>query len=252
MKPGLSVVLHDVAPATALLCRRLIDAVHEVAPLPMTLLAVPRYHHQDPDAGFDHWLGERLDAGDELALHGYTHWDDGEPDGWIDHLRRRVYTASEGEFSALSCAQATLRLAAGMRWFERNHWPLHGFVAPAWLLSEGSWKALRTMPLRYTCTLRELVPLQRGSEPLVSQSVVYSTRSAWRRALSRLWNPAVVATQRHRPLLRFELHPHDVEHATVRRSWQRLLARHLEAREPLTLAQATLAWQQRGRGSLAC
>lgn len=247
MAPSLSVVVHDVAPATWPLCRRLIAAVHEVAPLPLTLLAVPRYHHQEHDAGFDRCLTERLAGGDELALHGYTHWDDGEPRDWIDHFRRRVYTASEGEFSALSCAQATLRLAAGMRWFERHGWPLHGFVAPAWLMSAGTWSALRTLPLRYTCTLRQLVPLPH-SRPLTSQSLVYSTRSAWRRAMSRAWNPAVAVAQRHRPLLRFELHPHDVEHPAVRRSWQRLLAHHLAQRRPMTLAQAAETWAQQAPG----
>ena len=243
MPPGLSVVVHDVAPATWDLCRRLMDAVHEVAPVQMTLLAVPRYHRQPHDERFDAWLAERLQGGDELALHGYTHWDDGQPQGWLDHLRRRVYTAGEGEFCALSCAQAMLRLTAGMRWFEQNRWPLHGFVAPAWLMSPGTWSALRALPLRYTCTLRQLVPLPE-SEPLTSQSLVYSTRSAWRRAMSRAWNPAVAATQRHRPLLRFELHPHDVAHPAVRRSWQRLLARHLLRRQPLTLAQAARSWQE--------
>lgn len=245
MRPVLSVVVHDVAPVTWPLARRLMAAVQEVAPLPLTLLAVPRYHHHLPQADFEQWLGGRLAAGDELALHGYTHWDEGEPRGWTDRWRRRVYTAGEGEFSGLDSAQAGWRLAAGLRWFEQQGWPVQGFVAPAWLMSPGTWEALAAWPrLRYTCTLRQIVPLP-GGEPLVSQSLVYSTRAAWRRALSCAWNPAVALAQRRRPLLRFELHPHDVEHAAVRRSWQRLLERQLLQREPLTLAQAVQRWCER-------
>ena len=44
MKPSLAVVLHDVAPATQRACERTIAAIHQVAPIPITLLAVPRYH----------------------------------------------------------------------------------------------------------------------------------------------------------------------------------------------------------------
>ena len=235
MKPLLTVVLHDVAPATQRACERVIAAVHEVAPLPLTLLAVPRYHCQPTSGAFMAWLGQRHAQGDEIALHGYTHQDDGAPRNFVDHLRRRHYTRGEGEFADLSMTEAMRRITAGTRWFARQGIVPRGFVAPAWLMSTGTWEALRWTDLSYTCTLRRIVLLPDRRE-LVSQSVVYSTASAWRRQASLAWNSAVAAMLRHNPVLRLELHPQDADHAAIRRSWQRILEAQLARRRPSTLA----------------
>src|SRR5438132_2494877 len=102
-------------------------------------------------------------------------------------------------------------------------------------MSSGTWEALRWIDLTYTCTLRRVVLLPDRRE-LVSQSVVYSTASGWRRTASLAWNTTVAATLRTNPLLRLELHPHDADHAAIRRSWQRLLERGLARRRPGTLS----------------
>lgn len=243
MKPMLAVVLHDVAPATWSDCEKLQRCVQQVAPLPLTWLAVPRYHGLPPEPAFEEALDAARSRGHELALHGYTHWDPVPTRGWLDHARRRWYTAGEGEFAALGKEQAAQRLRAGRRWFERRRWPVAGFVAPAWLLSEGSRRALDASGFDYTCTLGALVDLRRRRS-LASQAIVYSTRSAWRRALSRPWNEAVAWHQRAAPLLRFELHPGDAEHESVRAAWMRLLERALSGRDALTLAQALARWRE--------
>jgi predicted deacetylase len=229
--------LHDVAPATRASCERVLGAIEAVRPgLPLTLLAVPRYHCAPGSPGFDAWLLDRHLGGDELALHGYTHLDEGEPRGFVDRLRRRHYTRGEGEFTDLSVIDATQRITAGIRWFARLGLVPRGFVAPAWLMSQGTWEALRWLDLRYTCTLRHLVVLP-DRRTLTSQSLVYSTSSAWRRQASLAWNKAVAAGLRGNPLLRLELHPHDADHAAIRRSWQQLLERHLDGRRPATLGE---------------
>ena len=234
MTPALAVVLHDVAPRTMPACEKLLRAVRDVAPLPVTLLAVPRYHGRPAGGSFAQWLLERRAAGDEIALHGYTHLDDGRPHGWLDHMRRRHYTRGEGEFAALPQSEAARRLAAGLQWLAGWGIVPSGVVAPAWLMSAGTWSALERLPLRYTCTLRRfvLLPQRRG---LISQPVVYSTASAWRRGASLGWAALVATLQRGQPLLRLELHPPDVEHAAICRSWQRILGDALEHRRPLTL-----------------
>jgi predicted deacetylase len=234
----LCVVLHDVAPPHRTRCEQMLRCLQGEAPdLPVTLLAVPRYHLHPPQAAFDLWLDGLCRSGHELALHGYTHRDDGVPTGWLDRLRRQTYTDGEGEFAALPRLDAALRLQEGMRWFARNGWPLHGFVAPAWLLSAGTWEALAASPLRYTCTLSRLVALP-GRPAWHSRSVVYSTRSAWRRLLSLAWNRWVAGRQRRQPLLRLELHPGDIEHPAIRASWLRILRQALRDRRAVTLSQA--------------
>ncbi len=241
MSGRVAIVLHDVAPATWPACERVLQCIAGIAPVPVTLLVVPRYHRNPPDLPTDDWLAW-LDAavarGDELALHGYTHLDEGKPQGVVDKLRRRFYTAGEGEFSSLSHTDAAWRLKAGMRWFQQHGWPLHGFVAPAWLMSAGTWAAIKELQFAYTCTLSTLVALPSGRS-LSSQSIVYSTRSGWRRALSVPWNAMVAARLRQAPLLRFELHPGDADYDAIRNSWMGLLKQALDdGRRAVTLDEA--------------
>ena len=230
-------VLHDVAPATLASCRRLLDALAAIGDVPVTLLAVPRYHGQPRDAAFERWLNERTENGDEVALHGYTHLDDRPPRGLVDYLRRRHYTRGEGEFSDLPYAEAKLRLAAGLKWLREIGIEPQGFVAPAWLLGEGGWRALREQPFAYTCTLRR-IHLLPGAARIDAQAQVYSNSAAWRRGLSVIWNSTLAARQRSQPLVRMELHPADMDHPRLARSWQRLTREQLRSRRPLTLAQA--------------
>jgi len=230
------VVLHDVAASTRSACMRTLAAIAEVADVPTTLLAVPRYHGETPTPELVDWLAARSRKGDELALHGWSHRDELAPAGALDGLRRRVYTRGEGEFWALSEREATRRIEAGVAWFRENGWPLAGFVAPAWLLGPGAWQALAIPRFEYTATLRELVHLP-GRRSVKSQSVVYSTSSAWRRQSSLLWNAAVSRLERGNPVLRLELHPRDADFAAVRRSWQKVLQRALRDRRAVTVAE---------------
>lgn len=235
----LTVTLHDVAPATLARCREWVAQIERVAPLPLTLLVVPHYGYEPSTPEFEHWLDERLGRGDELALHGLTHRDDGPPPRSLaDRLRRRVYTASEGEFAALDAADATQRMNAGRRWFDRRGWTPRGFVAPAWLLSDEAWVALRGQPFDYTCTFGELLALQAPARRLRAHPIVYSTRAPWRRGLSQATNHLVGWGARRRMWMRLELHPSDVEHRAVCDAALRILASAAAdaSREPLTLA----------------
>jgi predicted deacetylase len=239
---AMSVTLHDVAPATQAQCMQLLAALERIAPLSFSLLVVPYYHGQHADVAFEQWLQARLQRGDELVLHGLTHRDEGPPaQNWIERVRRHWYTAGEGEFAAVDQGEALRRLKAGRRWFARRDWPVRGFVAPAWLLSEGTWQALLRQPFGYTCTRTSLFALPYGlaDQPvrvLHARSIVYSTRAAWRRAVSRPWNALVAHEERRRGWMRFELHPKDAEHRSVREQALRLVASAVdEGREPLTL-----------------
>lgn len=247
----ISVVIHDVAPANWQACRRVMDAVAQVAPIPITLLVVPRFHLQARDAAFENQLTHLLSSGHELALHGYSHLDPGEPlDGW-DHIRRRIYTDGEGEFCALSAEAAELRLRAGLRWFEERGWPVSGFVAPAWLLSAGSWEVLHASTLRYTTTLSAVHALPQRQH-MHSSALVFSTRSRWRRVLSLPRNHWVSLWWRTQPLVRLELHPSDADHPRIRQLWMRKLAQLLEQREAVTLADAVSRLWPANPGRVVC
>lgn len=248
-RPLLCVSLHDVAPATWPQCQRLLAALDAVGPVAVTLLVVPEYHRRgrvSEDRPFLDAMETRLARGDEIALHGYYHLDDGPPmRSLIERLRRRGYTAGEGEFSALGEAQARARLESGLEMFGRLGWPVAGFVAPAWLASPGTWAALRCLPFTYTSTLSGL----HGLHPrrfIPSRSLVYSVRAPWRRWMSRGWNRYLFTRLRNQTLLRFGLHPADACHPGVLREWLQFLQRALRNRLPVTEGGALRAMIAQG------
>lgn len=241
---SLCVSIHDVAPPTWPQCACLMRAIRAVADIPLTLLVVPAYHHHPvaETAAYDRLLEQRLSLGDELALHGYTHLDEGSPPaGWRDKFTRQIYTQGEGEFAAIDAAQARQRLAWGLEWFERRKWPVQGFVAPAWLLGEGAWQALNGFSFKYTTTLSRFHFLAE-SQSLYSPSLVYSARSKWGSALSRHGNSAWSAMLRNAPLVRLGLHPNDARYPQTILHFQTLLEKLLVSREALTKASFTQKW----------
>ena len=241
---ALCVSIHDVAPSTWLQCERLRDAIRAVADIPVSLLVVPAYHRQTAAGGarYEHRLEQCLAAGDELVLHGYTHLDEaGVAHGLRQRFTREIYTRREGEFYAIGSEEAKRRLALGCSWFERRGWPLHGFVAPAWLMGPGAWAALAEFPFRYTTTLRRFYLLPQR-ESLRSQSLVYTVRSAWRRRMSSIWNGMLAQTLQGRPLVRLSLHPTDAMHPCIVRHCQSLLETLLESRQAMTKAAFAQAW----------
>ncbi|MEI6417692.1 MAG: polysaccharide deacetylase family protein [Sphingomonadales bacterium] len=105
------------------------------------MLVVPDHWDQAPIAGnraFAARLRGWADMGIEMFLHGWRHKDDA-PAG----LAARHMTAGEGEFSALSEAEARARLQRGRAVVEDAIGrPVAGFIAPAWLYSPGAHAAI--------------------------------------------------------------------------------------------------------------
>jgi hypothetical protein len=234
---ALCISLHDVAPATLPECRRALQLLDARLLGPVALLVVPDYHglgRVDRDRPFRAFIDARLERGDEVVLHGWRHLDEGPPcrrlGEWIE---RRVRTDSEGEFACMEEEQATLRLLRGLAVLRSAGWQPHGFVAPAWLFSEGTYAALESLGFAYTCTRDTLLPLH-GEPSMAAPSLVCSARSRWRRIASSAWNRARRARLVHARVLRAALHPADARHADLLRLWGDLLDGVSEGRRVLT------------------
>lgn len=261
---ALCVAIHDVAPETWPLCARLVAAVRAVAEVPLTLLVVPDYHGRNARVAqaYRRVLDDHVARGDELALHGYHHRDDSPPPvELLDIVRRRFYTAGEGEFAALPEIEARARLVRGREWFRRHGWPLAGFVPPAWLLSPGAARAVRALGFRYTTSLGAFhvlaadVTSQTGSgstpevrsassrEKIVPRDITvrapcltWSARSGARRRLSLAWNDTLARVAHRASVVRIALHPRDVLHEEIVAQAQRLIVTLASARRPMTKA----------------
>ena len=241
MTRAVCIAVHDVAPATWPRCEVLLDLMRRVGAPPATLLVVPDYHRRgsvERDLGFIRAIDHRIACGDEIALHGYHHLDDGPvPHSPAEWLTRRVLTASEGEFAALTEHEAAIRIGAGLAMFERLGWNAAGFVAPAWLLGDGARAALAKTNIRYTSTHahQELLAERRR---IAAPAISASTRSAWRRWSSRQWLRLARAAFRNEPLIRVALHPADVTDARILDGWHVLLSALLADRVALTKSAA--------------
>jgi predicted deacetylase len=248
----LAVSLHDVAPQTWPACERLLAAVAAIADIPITLLVAPDYHGaglRGFTAAYRSALDARLARGDELALHGWAHLDRHPLRlELLDTLRRTQLTAREGEFAALPAALAAELLERGVEWFASHGWPLHGFVAPAWLMSAGTWEALAKLPLQYTTTLGHLYLLPERA-PIETSTYVYSARTRWRRRVSLMRNAVLLKTARNVATVRVALHPADAAHPQLMRHCQSVL-RCLTG-ERLALTKAQLAQQLRAERAAA-
>lgn len=238
---SLIVVLHDVAPQTWPAYQEFIERLDRQANIPLTWLVVPDFHRcgaLSSAHGLRRVLNDRLQRGDELALHGYYHCDDGPaPRTPRDYFMRRVFTW-EGEFYALSQAQASARIERGLELFSGTGWPVHGFVAPAWLMSEGTRRALRGSPLIYTSDASRFYRLPDFSA-IDAPGIVWSARSSWRRAASRVYSLWQERRLEAAPVIRLGLHPVDMLHAISRDYWLGAIKRLLEqGRTPMT----KIAW----------
>lgn len=237
---ALSVVLHDVTPASLAIYRDFIDAVDAMGRIPLTLLVVPDFHRQfslDRFPDFRSAIDRRIARGDEVVLHGYYHNDDSplhcNP---LNLFVRRIYTHAEGEFYSLDELRARDRLERGLELFSRYRWPVSGFVAPAWLMSKGTQAALGNLPLSYTSDLTGLIRLPDWKR-LNAPTLVWSSRNAWRRLASRQWNRFSLAQSVSSPFLRLGLHPIDMRHTGTVRFWLETLESLLITRTPQTKGQ---------------
>ena len=253
--PAMSVVMHDVAPATWAACRQVLDALDRVHPAPVSLLVVPDYHRRqrmEDDADFLRAMDQRLARGDEILVHGLSHLDESPASsGWRDRFFRRFYTASEGEFFSLSRDEALDRMQQARARFKALGWQSRGFVAPAWLMGQGTHSALRDSAFDYSTSRRELIVLPSGQR-FNAPSLVWSVRAAWRRQASALWNTyllrRVLGDPQRYPLLRLGLHPADAAHPECVGFWRQALQQALQAgREPMTKG----AWLARQMSRLA-
>ncbi len=222
---NLVVSLHDVHPSSLAAVARQRAELRAWGVEKTSLLVVPQWHgHEsiEDDPRFAETISEWQAEGDEIVLHGWTHSTMGLRESAQDWFWTRLYTNREAEFRLATVPETEIRLTTGRELFERHGWRCTGFIAPAWLIAPHTFRVLREMGFAYTVTRQAIVPLSEGAAPVMSTSLCYSTRSGWRRAASRVWNPALLRSVRELPVLRISLHPGDIAYPSVWKQIRRL------------------------------
>jgi uncharacterized protein len=215
----LLVSIHDVSPAHAAAATRLwsLCAERNVRP---ALLVVPNWHGVwplDQHPGFVEWLRARAAEGAEIALHGERHDEVGLSRGYADRWRAWGKTNREGEFLTLGPAPARERLERGLDLLRRLGLEPTGFVPPAWLAREATYKVAADAGLTFSEDDHS-IRLLSGFRWLRSPVVRWSSRTR-----ARAWGSVRVARarslfQRRARYPRIALHPGDLDHPDTARS----------------------------------
>ncbi len=135
--------IHDVGPKFEAEIDALADRLTRLLDGPrFAMLVVPDHWGEAPLArapAYAAKLRAWADVGVEMFLHGFTHRDDAPSRGFA----QKHMTAGEGEFAALGVDEAFDRLSEGRRIVEDAIGrAVAGFVAPAWLYSAGTKRAV--------------------------------------------------------------------------------------------------------------
>ena len=96
--------------------------------------------------------------------------------------------------------------------------------------------ALQSLPFSYTSNPAGLIRLPEFTA-VPAPSLVWSSRSSWRRGLSLLWNRQRLACQSEAGLLRIGVHPVDMQYPGVQQYMLKILHTLLVTRIPLTKQQ---------------
>jgi predicted deacetylase len=214
--------VHDVSPRFESEVDRLLEILDPHVGRRVAMLVVPNHWGDAPivsGSPFATRLRGWSAAGVEIFLHGYFHRDQARHNG-ANRLRANFMTAGEGEFLGLSREQAACRIAEGRALLEdvigRR---IDGFVAPAWLYSDGSRSALTDCGIRLAEDHFRVWSPATGAELARGPVITWASRTPLRLVSSLIAASAL----RHAPLqvLRIGVHPPDCRHPALIRSIER-------------------------------
>jgi len=213
----LLVSVHDVSPAHAEALERVFALLDRLGVTRYALLVVPEWHGGWPLAEhpeFTAMLRDRQRAGAEVLLHGLQHDEDGSSRTPLQHLRAWGRTAREAEFLALDSVEAARRVDRGLEIMRAAGLEPAGFVPPAYFHGAGLDGVLRERGFTVTEDAWSVIRLADGAR-FRAPAVQWSTRTRLRAAagvgIAALRRPV----DRPRGLLRFAIHPPDVDDPLV-------------------------------------
>jgi len=226
--------IHDVSPRFESEVDGFLDMLHPYVGQRLAMLVVPN-HWGDapivPGSRFATRLRDWADAGIEMFLHGFYHRDNSRHASPSAQIRARTMTAGEGEFLGLSEGDAASRIAEGQSLLEDIIGkPVAGFIAPAWLYSDGAHQALRQFALPIAEDHFRVWSPATGKQLARGPVITWASRTRLRLASSL----AAAAALRHIPLdvLRIGVHPPDVRHPALVQSIRKTLRKTAGERLP--------------------
>jgi uncharacterized protein len=232
----LIVSFHDLSPHSQQICESVLNDLRGIGIEQTSLLATPQWHDKERIDAYPaclEWMKNREAEGHEISLHGYTHKTETVSGGIISQVMGRIYTASEGEFYQIEYQEAQKRIHEGLSILRSKGLTIEGFTPPAWLLSPDGRRALVNAGLIYSTELQH-IDLLSINERLFAPTIVFSSRSAWRRLVSVRWVHFWAWCNRNRPIIRLAIHPIDWQYPTIRETIMQIAEKLVKTRTPIT------------------
>ena len=203
--------IHDVGPKFERHIDILVERLERhVGSAKFAMLVVPDHWDEAPLSAapaFQAKLRRWADAGVEMFLHGWRHRDDAPAKGFA----QKHMTAGEGEFSALSAAEASARIADGRKIVEDAIGrPVAGFIAPAWLYSDGALHAVREAGFALAEDHMKVWQPATGNVVARGPVITWASRSPGRIRSSLMVAAAARVFPQALPTARIAVHPGDV------------------------------------------
>lgn len=226
--------IHDVGPRFEGDVERLLDVLGPYVGGRIALFVVPNHWGEWPivsGSPFAAKLRTWAESGFEIFLHGYFHRDSTPHNRTGDCLRARWMTAGEGEFLALDRDESQSRIERGRTLLEDiTGRPIAGFVAPAWLYSDGALEALRDCGIGVAENHWRVWSPGTGAVLSRSPVLTWASRTPARMRLSLL----AAAVLRHAPFrdLRLGVHPPDCRNPQLLHSIEKALGIAARSRRP--------------------
>lgn len=211
--------IHDVSPRFEGQVDRLLDHLAPHVGRRLAMLVVPDHWSSAPiTPAFGARLRAWADEGIEMFVHGWTHRDDSAHTGAAASLKAKHMTAGEGEFLGLSHAEALIRMRRGKSLVEDiTGRPATGFIAPAWLYSQGARAALKDAG--FALAEDHARVWQPGGEVVARGPVItWASRSRPRQLSSLFAASALRQVLQPTPNVRIAVHPGDTTVPALMRS----------------------------------
>jgi predicted deacetylase len=202
--------IHDVGPRFEAPVDALAERLQRLSGgMNFAMLVVPDHWDQAPLSAVPHYrakLRRWADQGVEMFVHGWRHRDDGPRAGF----KARHMTAGEGEFFGLDRQEALRRMLAARHVVEDAIGrPAAGFIAPAWLYSDGARTALGDAG--FALAEDHLRVWRPGDDQTLARGpvITWASRSRARTASSLLFARLAQVALQPLPTVRIAVHPGD-------------------------------------------
>ncbi len=210
----LVVSIHDVSPAFTSELKEMVDELDSAGVSPRSILVVPNYqecHNIGKDDEFLNWIHSLQEQGDEIVHHGYTHLaGESHHSSPRYYLYERLFAKGCGEFQYLGYREAIQKITSGEEILHRGGMHCQGFVAPGWLMSRETARALLAKHYSYATATRQFKDYETGLN-VESEVVRFVPKPRFQDYLYRQYDLYLVRIrQKKRRLARIALHPLDM------------------------------------------